>query len=164
MIRRNEYVCQFALGLTVAAIWLLPLRMGGATRTSEAAAHDVHSDKAEERNANETESKTRGVALGEYRIRAYYPVEAKRSTVAFTLYGIVASENAGEFERLLENRRQKVRDQVIVATRLVPLADFDDPDLKQFRRRILLRLRRALPELEMDDIYVSDFQLEVREI
>jgi hypothetical protein len=91
-------------------------------------------------------------------------VEAKRSTVLFTLYAIVSNENAGEFGQLIENRRHKVRDQVIIATRLVPLADFDDPQLKEFRRRILLRLRRTLPELAIDDIYVSDFHIEIRDI
>ena len=50
---------------------------------------------------------------------------------------------------------------MIIATRRVPLVDFDDPELKAFRRRILLRLRRMMPELAIDDIYVSDFQLDV---
>jgi hypothetical protein len=47
---------------------------------------------------------------------------------------------------------------------MVPLAYFDEPDLKTFRRRILLRLRRALPALVIDDVYVSDFQLRVQSL
>src|SRR6476620_8965733 len=164
MFRRTRHHCRIAFGL-VAVLFCLP--PSGTWGVGGALAHETgekHTHATEEAAPVESDSKTRGIGLGEFRIRAYYPVEAKRSTVEFTLYGIVPTENAGEFERLLQNRAQKVRDQVIVATRLAPLADFDDPELKQFRRRILLRLRRALPELEMDDIYVSDFQLEVREI
>jgi hypothetical protein len=51
---------------------------------------------------------------------------------------------------------------VITVSRLIPLAHFDESDLKTFRRRILLRLRRALPELVLVDVYVSDFQLKVQ--
>jgi hypothetical protein len=31
------------------------------------------------------------------------------------------------------------------------------PELAKSRRRTLLRLRRTLPELPIDDVYVSDF-------
>lgn len=112
----------------------------------------------------ESDAPTRGVSLGEFRIRAFHPVEAKRCTVIFNLHAVVSSKNSADFKALLENRRHKVRDQVIVSTRLVPLADFDQPKLDDFRRRILLRLRRTMPELKIDDVYVSDFQLEVRGI
>ena len=76
----------------------------------------------------------------------------------------VSSENAPEFKQLIENRRHKVRDQVITIARMASLADFDQPQLADFRRRILLRLRRIMPELKIDDLYISDFQLEVRGI
>ncbi|MEX2317522.1 MAG: hypothetical protein WD669_10255 [Pirellulales bacterium] len=150
--------------IVAAASWLVSLGGGGFCCASEHASHDNHVPAADASGSGESESGIHGVSLGEFSIRAYYPVEAKRSTVTFTLFAIVSSDHAGEFEQLIENRRHKVRDQVIIATRLVPLADFDDPQLKEFRRRILLRLRRTLPELAIDDIYVSDFQIEVRDI
>jgi hypothetical protein len=54
-----------------------------------------------------------------------------------------------------------VRDQVIMATRLVPVEEYDDAELTKFRRRILLRLRRTMPELMIEDVFVSDFNLVV---
>jgi hypothetical protein len=164
MIRCCRYNRRLALVGIALAVWLLPMGGRGVVIAKDGADHAEHSSADEEKGTDDSDSPNSGVELGEYRIRAYYPVETKRSTVTFTLHAIVSSENLAEFERLLEHRRQKVRDQVIVATRLAPLADFDDPDLKQFRRRILLRLHRALPELAIDDIYVSDFQIEIRDI
>lgn len=154
---------QFALACVSAlASWLSP-HFAQVVLASEQAAGEQHGTPAAQ-IADQSQSPIRGASLGEFRIRAYYPVEARRSTVIFTLHAIVASENSSQFNELLENRRHKARDQVIVATRLTPLADFDDPQLTSFRRRILLRLRRMLPELTIDDLYVSDFKLEVRNL
>jgi hypothetical protein len=108
--------------------------------------------------------KIRGVELGEYKIRANYPVEAQKSTVTFVLHATVASERYDEARRLVEAHRNRVRDQVITVTRMTPLALLDEPELTSFRRRILMRLRRALPELPIDDVYVSDFQLTVKSL
>ncbi|MCI0332389.1 MAG: hypothetical protein L0228_04100 [Planctomycetes bacterium] len=108
--------------------------------------------------------KTRGVELGEYRIRSYHLVEAQKSTVQFVLYAAVSSERFRETQYLVDNHRYKIRDQIITATRMAPLAVFDEPGLESFRRRIFLRLRRALPELTIDDVYVSEFQLTVKSL
>ena len=63
---------------------------------------------------------------------------------------------------LVAKHQQKVRDNVIIATRLAPLNVFQEPDLAKFRRRILIRLRRNLPELAFENLYISDFGLLVR--
>jgi hypothetical protein len=108
--------------------------------------------------------KTRGIDLGEYRVRTYYPVDAQKSTVRFVLHASVSSERYAEMQRLVEQHKNKLRDQVITATRMSPLAIFDEPGLDTFRRRVFLRLRRALPELAIDDVYVSEFQLTVKSL
>lgn len=105
-----------------------------------------------------------GVSLGDYRIRSYHPVDAQKSTVRFTLYATVKDENFAEVQRLVDDHRQKLRDQVITATRLAPLAVFQEPDLAAFRRRILVRLRRAMPDLAIDDLYVSEFDLTIKSL
>jgi hypothetical protein len=150
-------------GFLASAAWL-----GGpgldsvawASRPTAAADHGESAAATDDSGASQAAAG--GVALGDYRIRVYHPIEAQKSTVTFTLYAHVARENVSEFALLLEHRRQKVRDQVILATRLAPLVDYDDPVLGDFRQRILLRLRRMLPELAIEDLYVSDFELEVR--
>ncbi|HVT28705.1 MAG TPA: hypothetical protein VHE81_11885 [Lacipirellulaceae bacterium] len=105
-----------------------------------------------------------GVLLGKFRIRSYYPVDAQKSTVRFTLYAAVTDKHYDETQQLVEEHRQKLRDQIITATRLAPLAVFQEPDLAAFRRRIIVRIRRALPELQIDDLYVSDFDLAIKSL
>jgi hypothetical protein len=148
--------------LAWAACWTLVSLGADVACASGSGGGDADGGQAEEEEVSD--SPIRGISLGEFRIRAYYPIEAKRSTVTFTLYAIVPSENSADFRSLLEHRTHKVRDQVITAARLVPLPDFDDPKLRDFRRRIMLRLRRTMPELIIDDLYISDFHLEVRGI
>jgi hypothetical protein len=102
-----------------------------------------------------------GVQLGKFNIRMLRAVPTQTSRVSFTLFATFPLDEAKHLEELLEHRENKVRDQVIVATRLVPVEEYDDPELTKFRRRILLRLRRTMPELTIDDVYVSEFNLVV---
>ncbi len=112
----------------------------------------------------ESKAEIHGVSLGDYRIRSYYPVDAQKCTVRFTLFATVKDDHFGEVQKLVEEHREKIRDQVITATRLAPLAVFQDADLAAFRRRVLVRLRRALPELTIDDLYVSEFDLTIKSL
>jgi hypothetical protein len=105
-----------------------------------------------------------GISLGDYRIRSYYPVDAQKSTVRFTLYAAVKKENFAAAQREVEEHRQKIRDLVITATRLSPLTVFQEPDLAAFRRRIIVRLRRAMPELEINELYLSEFDLAIKSL
>jgi hypothetical protein len=125
---------------------------------AEAAAHAESAAEAESGKA------IHGLSLGDYRIRSYYQVDAQKGTIRFSLFATVKDEHFGEMERLVEEHRQKVRDQVIMATRLAPLAVFQEPDLATFRRRVLVRLRRALPELTIEDLYVSEFDLVIKSL
>jgi hypothetical protein len=102
---------------------------------------------------------SRAVKLGEFSIRVYHTVSSRKDVVSFVIYAVVGKDHYPDFDHAYAHRKNKVRDQVIVATRLVPIEDYDDPELKKFRRRILLRLRRTLPELPIDDVYFSDFSL-----
>ena len=136
----------------------------GASRSGIASDHGPSPDAAEAESDAASDAKIRGIELGEFRIRAYYPVEAQKSTVRFVLYAAVASERFAEAQSLVEARRHKLRDEVITASRMAPLVIFDEAGLKSFRRRILVRLRRTVPELPIDDLYVSDFQLTVKSL
>ena len=151
------------------AIAVGPGRMVFASGHAEhGASHGSHSEShakaAPEASEDATKSGSNGMQLGEFRIRAYYPAESQKSTASFSLYATVDKDKLSESQHLLENRLHKLRDQVIVVTRMFPLADFNDPDLKGFRRRILMQLRRTLPELSIENVFVSDFALTVERL
>ena len=118
------------------------------------------SDSDEDHNL-ESPTGFRGIKLGEFSIRTYRSVSGQKHRVQFTLHARVKNEDVTNFRQLLKYRKNKVRDQVIIATRLLPVEDYDDPELVKLRRRIQLRLRRTLPELPVDDVYVSEFTLAV---
>jgi hypothetical protein len=123
-----------------------------------------HSDqKTGEKGAGEksTSADAHGVELGKFSVRMHRAVPPQTNRVSFTLFATVQPDESKHLEHLLENRQNKVRDQVIAATRLVPAEEYDDAELTKFRRRILLRLRRTMPELMITDVYVSDFNLVV---
>lgn len=136
---------------------------GGGAHGGGGGGHGAASAPAEEEAISAASADgTRAVKLGEFSIRVYHSVSSRKDTVTFILQARIGKEDFETFERLYPHRKIKVRDQVIVATRLVPIEDYDDPDLKKFRRRIYLRLRRAIPELPIDDVYLSDFTLAVQ--
>jgi hypothetical protein len=147
------------LASAVAVLTLLGGMAGAPARAEEADADNTSATEAADGRGSKSDF--RGVDLGEYLVHTYYPVEAQKSVVSFKLFATVKKEDAAEFNRLLKHRLNKVRDQVIIATRLVPVADFNDPELASLRRRILLRLRRTLPELAIQDAYLGDFELTV---
>ena len=146
----------------IAASWVVALCVSTTLTPPARVAKGTARAAAEE--VVESDGPIRGIPLGDFRIQAYHAVEAKRSTLTFTLFAVVSSDNAPEFKRLIEHRRHKVRDQTITMARMSSLADFDQPQLTDFRRRILLRLRRIMPELKIDDLYISDFRLNVQGI
>lgn len=157
-----NWSCEAAIRAVIALA--IAMASGGACLASGhgAASHDEAEADVESDDA--LTAKTRGIEIGEFRIRAYYPVQAQKSMVRFVLFITVPGERYSDTRRLVKNRQHKIRDQVITATRLVPLVEFDQSDLASFRRRILLRLRRTLPELKIDDVYVGNFELKVQNL
>lgn len=95
--------------------------------------------------------------LGEFVLKDHHPVEQEQVKVFLTLHAEVPHADAARFEKMWPEYEHRVRSQVITATRLVTPLEFDDPELKALLRRIYLRLRRALPELPIEQVYVSDF-------
>jgi hypothetical protein len=140
------------------AVAVLAFRATVAAASHHEPAGNDPAEAAEEGSATESS----GIKLGEFKVRTDYPVEAQKCTVRFVLYATVEGERSAELRRLVEKHRQKVRDVVIIATRLAPLNVFQEPDLAKFRRRILIRLRHNLPEIAFDNLYISDFGLLVR--
>ncbi len=98
-----------------------------------------------------------GYKLGDFRIKAFRPIEREKVKMQFTLYAEVAEGTQERFEQLQEKYEHRIRNQIITAARLIPSIDYDDPTLHALRRLIYLRLRRNLPELRIESVFVSDF-------
>jgi hypothetical protein len=164
---RTKFLRLNWLGVLVAVVAIVSTEL--AASTCHASGHGGghgggHHAPAEAEVVYESTAPIRGIKLGDYRIRAYYPVEAQKSTVRFAVHAAVAKEHHAAAKQVAEAREMKIRDEIIIATRMSPITIFDDASFTDFRRRILVRLRRAVPELPIDDIYVSDFSLTVKSL
>jgi hypothetical protein len=152
----------FALGAILMAALLL---VAAGPRTCAAGGHGhaapAHGDAGDADEELESPTGRRGIEIGDFSIRTYRSVSGQKNRVKFTLYVTVKNDGVKDFRKRLEHRTHKVRDQVIVATRLTPVEDYDDPELTKLRRRIQLRLRRMMPELLIEEILVSDFTLSI---
>lgn len=153
--------------VAVAVVLTARTAVAGHEKSAEPAKAEAgeHGEPAAEKKIETDPGRpVNGVSLGDYRIRSYYQVDAQKSTVRFTLYATVKGEHVREVEALVEEHRQKLRDQIIMATRQSPLNVFQEADLATFRRRVLVRLRRAVPELTIEDLYVGDFDLVIKSL
>lgn len=157
LLMNTRHTIRLALLLAASLVASGP-RLCAASGHGEAASSHAAADANDE---IESPTGFRGIDLGEYSIRTYRSVSGQKNRVRFTLYATVKNEQVSNFRQLLKDRKNKIRDQVIIATRLVPIEDYDDPELKKIRRRIQLRLRRTLPELMIEDVFVSEFSLSV---
>jgi hypothetical protein len=126
---------------------------GGGSPAPQATPAAQEQDEAEAQAKQPT-----GVSLGEFVVRDYHPVEGVRSMLRFELYAEVPSAELTKIESLLSHRRHKLRNHVITAARTVTLTDFEDPKLELVRRRILMRLRRAIPELPLKDVLLTQYE------
>ncbi|MCC7474731.1 MAG: hypothetical protein IT425_05005 [Pirellulales bacterium] len=156
---------QYFRGWSVAGACIVALGVcvPGIARGSEHAAPPSEHGAAEG-SEPEPDSNSNGIKLGEFSIRSDYPAEAQKSTVRFTLFATIKGDQLATMKRIVANHRYKVRDDVITATRLTPLGVFEEPNLTTFRRRIMVRLHRTIPELVIDQLYISDFALSVKSL
>lgn len=100
-----------------------------------------------------------GVLLGDFFVRNVRGAENLKTRLSFSLYAAVPAEREAEFRDLLEGRRHRVRDQVMTAVRLTETAALQEPSLARLKRRVLLRLRRTMPELKIDGLHFGAFTL-----
>lgn len=97
------------------------------------------------------------VDLGKYNVMAYQPGANAMRVIEFHLYGAIASESHGAFERLWEENQQRCRDQVIVTIRSSEVEDFTDPSLGLIKRKILARTNDVLGKPLLEEVVFSDF-------
>ncbi len=100
-----------------------------------------------------------GFRLGEFIVKDSRPVDNEKFTLEFELYALVDPGETERFAVAFAGLEHRVRDKVLTSVRLSPVELFEEPDLAGFRRRILLRLRRAVPELAIEAVLVTDFRM-----
>ena len=100
----------------------------------------------------------KAVSLGQYLISDLRAIEGAKLRVSFELYLDADDEHSHELRELVGAYKHRIRSEVITAIRTCEQTDFEEPDLDRMRSRVIARLKRALPELPIDKLYVGAFQ------
>jgi hypothetical protein len=101
------------------------------------------------------------IELGKFVLSQVRPLENSTVHVRFHAHAAVSADNAAPLKKRLERRRHEAREQVIVAVRTAETWEFDEPDLKKLRRRIVLGLNRWLDAPLVEDVVMSEFRCRV---
>lgn len=138
-----------ALPISVTLLWLLMLAASPAMGADEPAKEEA------------AEPTTEAVLLGRFSIRDMRAAEGVKLRLNFALYAEVDSseaEQVEQIERLIERRKNRVRNEVIIAVRTAEQSDFQEPGLERLRRRIFVRLRRTEPRLPVKKLLIGEFE------
>lgn len=135
--------------VSAAVLWLLMLAASPAMAAPEPAKEEA------------AEPTTEAVLLGRFRIRDMRAAEGIKLRLNFALYAEVDSsqaEQVKQIEQLIEQRKNRVRSEVIIAIRTAEQSDFQEPGLERLRRRIFVRLRRTEPRLPVQELLIGEFE------
>jgi flagellar FliL protein len=155
-------VLVIVLAECAVAILAFPSANDTATLTQAMlAAPDVEADDvavteppAEEQRSDE---EVLEIDLGEFDVSSYQPLSNTTLRISFHLYGIVAADDETQILDLLEAKRQRMREQVLVILRSAELPDLADAALGLIKRRILEKTNRTFGEPLLRQIIFSDF-------
>ncbi len=116
---------------------------------------DHGTDEAAEHGEEGEERKE--VDLGEYSVTAYEPSSSITLRIDFHLWGTVSAPEAAEFEHLFEEKRNRIREQVLVTIRSADVSEFTDAGLGLIKRTILEKSNETLGKPLLLGVIFSDF-------
>ena len=132
-----------------------------ATATPASAAEEPAAADAEAAEATPAavEKKPFALELGDFHVRDWRPTRNETPDLRFSVVVVFAAETPDLVRQRLEHWVNRLRDQTIVAVRLVEAKDFAEPDLQQMKRLIQVRISRLLPRLPVEAVLITDFAL-----
>jgi hypothetical protein len=142
------------LGMAVALTVQPTLAATSATDAAASAKAPSSGALSSEKGEEEIEEEAPiGIFLGEYFIRDTHEAENAKTRLSFSLYAAVDPENEKAFAAILARHQSRVHDLVLTAIRLSDNHDFQEPSLDRLKWRMLLRLRRGLPQLKIEHLH-----------
>ncbi len=100
------------------------------------------------------------IPLGEYRFVAEEHEPGQVTEADFCLYIELVRQAEKPARRLLEARRQKVRQNVEELLRTAHGGDFNDPALKELKNQLQKRINETLEIRAVSDVIVTELELE----
>ncbi|HUT10836.1 MAG TPA: hypothetical protein VMY42_10090 [Thermoguttaceae bacterium] len=142
-----------------AAYWMLPSRsetsaMAEVAVGIQAEADDYAVDETEEAGALIDQVE---VDLEEFSVTAFQPVSSTTLRIDFHLWGTVRNDDYNDFLGVMDENRNRFREQVLVTVRSADITDLTDAQLGLIRRKILEKTNRILGGTYLRTVIFSDF-------
>jgi hypothetical protein len=144
---------------TMAALFALPAMR--ATASGGGGAPAEGHGKPEEAAAP---VRTDVLNLDVFRIRTTRTNDGEIIDLRFGLWLVLSNTTSEHDFHALEEWKNRLRDQVIIAVRSVELEDFADPELRRLQRLILFRVKRLPIGDKLIGMYLTDFTLDEGEM
>jgi len=103
------------------------------------------------------DQKREEVDLGEYDVSSYQPLSNTTIRISLHLYGTVLVDDKEEVLQRLDEKRQRMREQILVTLRSAEITDLADANLGLIKRRILEKTNRTFGKPLLQQVVFSEF-------
>lgn len=129
-------------------------------RSASASDHAAGADHGAKDGGSEGAQRTDVLDLGAFRIRSSRVTDQEVVDVRLAVYLVLSSTaSPADFHRL-EQWRQRLRDQVVIAVRGAAPEAFAEASLRTLQRRMLFRIKRLPTGVGVIGVYITDFSLD----
>lgn len=141
-------------GEGLAAFMLMP--SAAETAAAAKAALEAHAPEPEDEHAAK-EMELEEVDLEQYKITSFQPASSITLRIEFHLFGMVKADKKDEFTKLVEAKKNRVRDNVMSIIRSADMNDLTDPALGLLKRKILETTNKALGKPLLQGVVFAEF-------
>jgi flagellar basal body-associated protein FliL len=99
------------------------------------------------------------VDLGEFTVTQRQPDSNILLLVRFKIFGVIEREKKDDFAKLLEDRRQRMRDSVITIVQRADMEQLSDPTLGWLKSEIIPSVNKLLRTRILKDVVFSEFTM-----
>jgi flagellar basal body-associated protein FliL len=148
-------VVSVVTGEGLAAYMLMP--SAADTAAAAKAALEAHAPEPEDDHHGHKEPELEEVDLEVFKITSFQPASSITLRIEFHLFGVVKADKAADFEGLVEQKKNRLRDNVMSIIRSADMNDLTDPSLALIKRKILETTNKALGKPLLQGVMFSEF-------
>jgi len=105
----------------------------------------------------EEESVRPTLDLGKFKIHDLRPTRNETTKVTFAMHLVLSPQLSEQQVTQLERWQHRLRDQVIIAVRTLAVKEFQEPDLRRLRRKILIRVNRLFKAKLAEEVLLTEY-------
>jgi flagellar FliL protein len=136
--------------LLSGAVILLAISLPARTARAQEVAEQAATADAEEAVRPTLE-------LGKFKIHDLRPTRNETAKSTFAMHLALSPTLSPQQVTQLARWQHRLRDQVIIAIRTLELKEFQEPDLRRLRRKVLLRVNRLFQAKLAEEVLLTEY-------